>query len=410
MLRIHPFEAIRPVPEHAPRVASLPYDVVTTEEARALTKDNALSFLRVVRSEVDLPADTDPYSDEVYTTAKQNLTKLMDDGVLFRDDTPAVFLYRQVMNHEQQIGLVCCCHVEDYANDLIKKHEKTREKKENDRTRHVLELNANTGPVFLTYRQHDTIDRMVREDVNERPLYHFNAPDGVTHTVWQVSNPQRYVEAFRKEVPHAYVADGHHRAASAFRAGEKRKSENPEHSGDEEYNWLLSVLFPHDQLNILAYNRVVFDLGGKSADEVLEALREIGDVSETPDKQPHKPGSFCVYLSGSWYKLVLPQRSIDMTDPVELLDVALLQSRVLEPVLGIGDPRTDDRIDFIGGIHGPQRLEQLVDDGTAAIAFSLYPTSVQQLMAVADAGLIMPPKSTWFEPKLRSGLFVHALD
>lgn len=409
MVRIHPFEAVRPRQETAARVASLPYDVVTTEEASEMAAGNPLSFLHVVRSEIDLPADTDPYADIVYQTARKNFGQLIKDNVLFRDTHPSLYLYRQVRDHRTQTGLVCCCHIDDYAADLIKKHENTRRVKEDDRTKHVLTLNANSGPVFTAYRQSDEIDQLVREDINERPIYHFNSGDGVTHTVWQVDAPQDFIDAFAA-LPHVYVADGHHRAASASRAGLKRKQENPNHTGEEEYNWFLTALFPHDQLTILPYNRVVKDLLGKSPDAVLGELRAVGKVADDDKQTPTAAGSFCFYLAGKWRTLTLDPATIDTNDAVESLDHSLLQNRVLEPILGIIDQRTDDRIDFIGGIHGSKRLQKFVDEGSAAIAFSIYPVSMEQLMAVADAGLIMPPKCTWFEPKLRSGLFVHELD
>jgi uncharacterized protein (DUF1015 family) len=409
MLRIRPFAAIRPQPNLAPRVASVPYDVVNTTEARELAADNPLSFLHVVRPEIDLPEGTSVYDDAVYAKAKQNLDKLMADGALVREDSPRLYLYRQVMNGRSQIGLVCCCHIDDYANDLIKKHEKTRKQKEDDRTRHVLTLNANTGPVFLTYRDVASIDDQVERDVNDTPLFHFDAPDGVTHTVWSVADAKPYVDAFRA-VPCAYVADGHHRSASAARAGAERREANPNHSGDEEYNWFLTVLFPATQLNILPYNRVLFDLNGLAPEQVLERLVAVGEMKKTDNPSPERPGVFCFYLDGGWQRLELDPASIDQSHPINSLDVALLQDRVLEPLFGISDPRTDERIDFVGGIRGTKELEKRVDSGEAKLAVSMHPTTIEQLLAVADAGLVMPPKSTWFEPKLRSGLFVHSLD
>lgn len=409
MLRINPFTAIRPAPNKAAQVACVPYDVINTAEARELAKDSPISFLHVIRAEIDLPEDINPYDDAVYAKARENFQQFLSQGVLTRDSQPRVYLYRQVMNHRPQIGLVCCCHIDDYANDIIKKHEKTRKDKEDDRTRHVLELNAHAEPVFLTYRDHPAIDKQVELDVNDRPLYHFVARDGVTHTIWEVADAQPYVEAF-KQVPCAYIADGHHRSASATRAGMERRAANPNHTGEEEYNWFLAVLFPASQLQILPYNRVVKDLNGLSPDEVLKRLGEVGSLSPTDSPTPSQPGTVCVYLNKSWHQLTFDPASIDHSDPIGSLDVSLLQERVLEPILGVGDPRTDKRIDFVGGIRGTAELEQRVNSGEMAIAFSMYPTTIEQLMAVSDANHVMPPKSTWFEPKLRSGLLIHSLD
>ncbi len=409
MLRINPFTAIRPAPNKAAQVACVPYDVINTAEARELAKDSPISFLHVIRAEIDLPEDINPYDDAVYAKARENFQQFLSQGVLTRDSQPRVYLYRQVMNHRPQIGLVCCCHIDDYANDIIKKHEKTRKDKEDDRTRHVLELNAHAEPVFLTYRDHPAIDKQVELDVNDRPLYHFVARDGVTHTIWEVADAQPYVEAF-KQVPCAYIADGHHRSASATRAGMERRAANPNHTGEEEYNWFLAVLFPASQLQILPYNRVVKDLNGLSPDEVLKRLGEVGSLSPTDNPTPSQPGTVCVYLNKSWHQLTFDPASIDHSDPIGSLDVSLLQERVLEPILGVGDPRTDKRIDFVGGIRGTAELEQRVNSGEMAIAFSMYPTTIEQLMAVSDANHVMPPKSTWFEPKLRSGLLIHSLD
>lgn len=409
MLRINPFAAIRPPQNLAPRVASVPYDVVNSAEAREIAKGNPHSFLHVVKPEIDLPEDIDLYDDSVYAKARENLDRFIAEGTLARDEEPSIYLYRQVMDHRAQIGVVCCCHIDDYANDLIKKHEKTRRAKEDDRTRHVITLNANTGPVFLTYRDQAAIDALVERDVNSRPIYHFDADDGVTHTVWKAEDPQAYVEAFG-QVPCAYVADGHHRSASAARAGAERREANPNHTGQEEYNWFLTVLFPAGQLHILPYNRVIKDLNNRTPLEVLGHLRGLGTLSETEDPSPEKPGRFCFYIDGTWHKLVLPDSAIDHDDPIKSLDVSLLQEKALGPIFGIDDPRTSDRVDFVGGIRGTGELEKRVDSGECAVGVSMHATTIDQLLNVADAGLIMPPKSTWFEPKLRSGLFVHSLD
>lgn len=410
MLRINPFLALRPQPNRAVRVASVPYDVIDTAEARELAEGNDISFLHVIRSEIDLSESTNPYDDAVYERARANLAKFVDNGVLVRESAPVMYLYRQVMDHKSQVGLVCCCHIDDYSNDVIRKHERTRPDKEDDRTRHVLTLNANAEPVFLTYRTQSPIDELMKKDMNERPLFHFNASDGVTHTVWTVADPAKYVEAF-KAVEVAYIADGHHRSASAARAGAELREANPNHTGNEEYNWFLTVLFPDDQLSILAYNRVVKDLNRLSPDAFLAKLESIGTLKRNSGQSaPTEPGSVCVFVNDAWHTLTFDPMSIDRNDPIESLDVSLLQTRLLEPVLAIGDPRTDQRIDFVGGIRGAEALESRVKSDKAAAAFSMYPTSIDQLLAVADAGMVMPPKSTWFEPKLRSGLFVHTLD
>jgi uncharacterized protein (DUF1015 family) len=409
-LRIRPFAAVHPRSEKAAQVACVPYDVIDTAEARSLAEGKPMSFLHVIRSEIDLPESTNPYDDAVYAKAKENLQRFLDEGVLIRDDEPGMFIYRQVMDHREQFGLVCCCHVDDYMSDIIKKHEKTRQDKEDDRTRHVLTLNANAEPVFLTYREQPAINTLVTQDTNERPLFHFNAPDGVTHTIWRVADPQQYIDAFAA-IDAAYIADGHHRSASAARAGAERCAANPNHTGEEEYNWFLTVLFPHSQLQILPYNRVVKDLAGKSPQQVFDDLGSVGDLQrESGQTQPDRAGRVCIYLDNAWHTLTFPASLIEHSDPINSLDVSLLQSRVLEPVLGIGDPRTDKRIDFVGGIRGTGELEQRVNSGRAAIAFSMNPTSIEQLLNVSDAGMVMPPKSTWFEPKLRSGLLVHSLD
>lgn len=412
MLRIRPFVAIRPQPNKASQVACVPYDVINTQEARELAHGQPHSFLHVIRSEIDLPADTNPYDSAVYTKARENFRSFLNEGVLIRDDSPRLFLYRQVMNHRSQIGLVCCCHVDDYTSDIIKKHEKTRKDKEDDRTRHVLELNAHAEPVFLTYRDQPAIDELVEADTNARPLFHFVAKDGVTHTIWPVSNAQRYVEAFEKKpgVAVAYIADGHHRTASAVRAGMERRAANPKHTGHEEYNWFLAVLFPASQLRILPYNRVVKDLNGLSQSDFLKRVGQVGTLSTTKNPQPTQPGTVCIFIGGSWHALQFDPASINRTDPIGSLDVSLLQERVLSPILGIGDVRTDKRIDFVGGIRGTVELERRVNSGEMAVAFSMFPTTLDQLMSVSDAGEIMPPKSTWFEPKLRSGLLVHSME
>ncbi|HWN19711.1 MAG TPA: DUF1015 family protein [Gemmatimonadales bacterium] len=405
-MRLHAFDAVCPKSELAPEVASVPYDVVNRDEACELARGNPHSFLHVGRADIDLPPDVDPHDPRIYRTAREALDRFVAQGVLVREGARALFLYRQVMSGRVQTGVVGCVHIDDYEQDVIRKHEKTRQDKEDDRTTHVLTLEAHAEPVFLTYRGRPRIEALSHALVATAPEHDFTAPDGIRHTVWRISDPGPWIEAFR-EVPHAYVADGHHRSASAWRAGKERRAANPEHRGDEEYNWFLAVLFPADQLTIMPYNRLVRDLGGKTPAQVLQALRQAGGVKPIDDPRPPRPGTFGVYLAGAWYRVELHEKNIDRTDPIGSLDVSLLQDQVLGPILGVGDPRTDKRLDFVGGIRGTVELERRVNSGEMAIAFSLYPTTVDQLMAVSDAGAIMPPKSTWFEPKLRSGLFVH---
>jgi uncharacterized protein (DUF1015 family) len=408
-MRFRSFRALRPRPELAARVASVPYDVVNRAEAAALADGNPHSFLHVGRSDIDLPADTDPYDPQIYAAARAALDRFEAEGTLIRDREPAVFLYRQIMDGRTQTGVVGCVHIDDYERDVIRKHEKTRKDKEDDRTRHVLTLNANAEPVFLTYRTAADLDRLMAADSAGAPLYDFTAPDSVRHIVWRVADPKAYAEAFAR-VPVAYVADGHHRSASAWRAGKERRATAGGGNDDAEYNWFLAVLFPAGQLRILPYNRVVTDLRGLTPDAFRARLRELGRLEPTTNPVPPAPGNFCLFFDGGWECLTLDPASIDRKDPIRSLDVSLLQERVLEPILGIADPRTDHRIDFVGGIRGTAELERRVRSGEMALGISMYPTTVEQLMTVSDAGEIMPPKSTWFEPKLRSGLFVHTLD
>jgi uncharacterized protein (DUF1015 family) len=408
-MRLHPFKALRPVPELAARVAGPPYDVVSRDEAAGVAKDNPLSFLHVVRSDIDLPDDVDAHDARVYAKARENLDRLVAERVLLRDARPRLYLYREIMEGRAQVGVVGCVSVDDYERGVIKKHETTRPDKEDDRTRHILALGAHAEPVLLACRGRAELDRLVRAGMETPPLYDFTTADGVRHTVWPVADPTPYVDAFR-EVPGAYIADGHHRSASAWRAARQRRADNPGRGGDEECEWLLAVLVPAEQLRILAYNRVIADLGGQTPGALLGRLAGIGDVSVTAEPVPPRPGSFCLYLERRWYRLDLLESSIDRTDPLRSLDAALLQDRLLAPVLGIGDQRTDKRIDFVGGVRGTRALEARVDSGKMALAVSMYPTTMAELMAVSDAGHIMPPKSTWFEPKLLSGLFVHPLD
>ncbi len=406
-MRINPFKAWRPAPELAEKVASVPYDVVTTKQAAALAEGNPHSFLHVVRAEIDLPPETGAYDDAVYAKANENLQKMMADGTLIREEEPCFYLYSQQMGDHLQYGIVAGCHIEDYENGLIKIHEKTRKVKEQDRTRYVDELNANTGPVFLTCKDSELVGRMMQQIAETEPLYKFTAPDGIIHTVWKIEEAGAIVTAFA-DVPAFYVADGHHRSASAASVGRMRREANPDHDGNEPYNWFLAVIFPESQLKILPYNRVMLDLGDQTDEEFFQALEKSFVINQTDQPDPSDSGTICMYANGKWFELT-PKEAIP-NDPVGALDVSVLQDRILAPLLGIDDPRESNRIDFVGGIHGTAELERRVNDGEAVIAFSLYPTTIEQLMAVADAGLLMPPKSTWFEPKLRSGLLVNTLN
>ena len=404
MLRIKAFQGLRPAPALVSEVACVPYDVVNREESAALAAGKPHSLLHVDRAEIDLPPDTDPYSDLVYAKALENFLALQKDGALIRETEPCIYLYQQRMGSHVQTGLAAVCHIEDYEQDIIKKHEKTRRDKEDDRTRLIGTLSADTGPVFLTYRDDAKIDALVAAAQTGAPLYDITAPDGIQHTVWRVAGGAEFVELF-KNVPCSYVADGHHRTASAARVGRERREANPAHTGDEEYNWFLAVLFPASQLKILPYNRAVKDITGQGREAFLAAVSAAFSLKENGSATPAMPGEIRMYLDGAWYDLAWQPPA--NADPISQLDVTALQDRLLAPLLGIDDPRTSKRVDFIGGIRGTDELVQLVDSGKAAVAFSMYPTTVAQLMAIADAGQIMPPKSTWFEPKLRSGLFIH---
>ncbi len=406
-MKIKAFKGLRPKDGLAKDIASLPYDVVNFKQACKEAEGKPLSFMRVVRSELELDPNIDPYTQAVYDHAKENFEKLVKNGHLIREDVPSMYLYRQQMGSHSQTGIVATFSAQDYDADVIKKHEKTRKAKEDDRYNLTRTLRVNTGPVFLTVKDGTKLDEIVENKKDEDALFDFVADDGIRHSVWKISDPKllnEIVEVFDK-IPCAYVADGHHRSASNARCARDLAKENPNHSGDEDYNWFLSVCFPAGQLKILPYNRVVKDLAGRTPEEFLAELKKVCEVSKTSEKEPKSPTNVNMYLDGEWYALAFG--STDGLDAVESLDVSLLQNRVLSPLLGIGDPRTDERIDFVGGIKGVKELERLVDSGEFKVAFSMYPTTVEQLMAIADAGQIMPPKSTWFEPKLRSGLFVH---
>lgn len=406
-MHVRPFRAVRPHAQQAAFVAAVPYDVVDTAEARLLVEGNPVSFLHVSRPEVDFPEGTDAHAEAVYRAGAATLQRFLSEGILFQEKEPAVYIYRQAMGEHVQTGVVACCSIDDYRNDVIRRHEKTRQDKEDDRTRHCLILNANTGPVFLTYRDRPEITARMEAATHQPPLYDFEAADGVRHTVWKAPGEASvWQEAFAR-VPVSYIADGHHRAAASVRAGEERRKAAGSFTGDEEFNWFLAVSFPASQLNVLPYNRVVADLNGLSPEDFLARVQAVFSVEPCEDAPEAAPCTCGMYLGGRWYRIAWPEPE---GDPVSRLDVSVLQDRLLAPVLGIDDPRTNERIAFVGGIKGSEELVRLVDGGKAGVAFSMAPVSVEQMMAIADAGQIMPPKSTWFEPKLRSGLLVHLLD
>lgn len=413
MSTIRPFKGYRPAIEFVSKVAALPYDVMNSAEAREMVKGNPYSFLHIDKAEIDLPEDIDVYSDAVYNKASETLEKMINDKIYIQDDKPVLYIYRLTMNGKAQTGLVSCTSIDEYLENKIKKHELTREEKELDRIRHVDRLNANTGPIFLTYREKEEISNIIRlwtED--NKPVYDFISEDDIGHTVWIIDDEEiinSLVNEF-KSVPALYIADGHHRNASAVKVGLKRREENPNYNKDAEFNYYLSVVFPDNELRIMDYNRVVADLNGLTEDEFKNKISEKFDIEEVKETfSPNKVHTFGMYLNRKWYCLTAKQEFIDENNPVLSLDVSVLQNNLLTPLLGIQDPRTDKRIDFVGGIRGLSELEKLVDSGKWKVAFSMYPTSMNQLMNIADAGEIMPPKSTWFEPKLRSGIFIHKL-
>ena len=411
---IKPFKAFRPEPELVTKVASPPYDVLNSEEARQLVKDNPYSFLHVNKAEIDLESSVDHYDQRVYEKASENLNKLIKGRVYLQDEEEKIYIYRQIMKGRAQTGLVVCVSIDDYLNGKIKKHENTREDKEKDRVNHINFTNANTGPVFLTYKAKDEIKQIVnRWTKEENPVYDFTSEDEITHTCWVIDDKsiiQQLIKSFAA-VDYLYIADGHHRAAAATKVGLKRREQLKDYTGKEEFNYFLSVLFPHDELHIMDYNRVVADLAGNSEEEFIRKISEKFTVEKNIGGRPYRPKArhtFGMYLDNRWYKLTAKSGTFDEDDAVESLDVSILQNNLLTPILGIKDPRTDQRIEFVGGIRGLEELEKRVKAGMK-VAFSLYPTSIEELMKVADAEKLMPPKSTWFEPKLRSGIFIHEL-
>jgi len=403
-MRIRSFQGFIPPRELAADFASPPYDVLNTAEARGIIERQPQSFLRVVRSEATLPDGVDPYSPEVYEQARKNFVRMQEEGELVREGAPQIYLYRQVMGDHAQTGITAVCHADDYAAGLIKKHEKTRPDKEDDRVRLNTALSAHIEPVFLAFESNREIDRLMNDAAATAPLFDFTAPDGIRHTLWRMPDADEVTEAFTS-IPHSYIADGHHRSAGAARVGLAKRQANPNHTGEEDYNWFPAVMFPQDQLKILPYNRLVTDLNGLHPEEFLVRVSHACRLQPSAPPSPEKPGQVSMYLGGHWLGL-----EFDMpanADPVSRLDVSLLQDKILAPILGVDDPRTSKRIDFVGGIRGTDFLRGEVDAKRAAVAFSMHPVTMRQLMDIADAGQIMPPKSTWFEPKLRSGLFIH---
>lgn len=414
MALLNAFKAVRPAPELAGKVAALPYDVMSSDEAREMVKGNPYSFLHIDKSEVDLDRSIDLYDKRVYEKASETLKKMIEENTLVKDMKDNLYIYKEIMDGVPQVGLVGCVSIDDYMNDIIKKHEFTRADKEQDRINHVDYTNSNTGPIFLTYRSKNEVNDIINHWMaGKKPVYDFVSEDGVTHTVWVIDDSptiEKLVSLFRK-IDYLYIADGHHRAASAVKVGLKRRQENPSFKGDEEFNFFLAVLFPDEQLRILDYNRVVKDLNGNIEAEFIEKIKSNFEVEEYKGQgqyKPEKKHNFGMYLGGKWYKIAAKPGTFDEKDSVERLDVSILQKNLLSPVLGIADPRTDKRIEFVGGIRGLSELEKMVNGGMK-VAFSMFPTTIEDLMDVADAGRVMPPKSTWFEPKLRSGLFIHEL-
>lgn len=413
MAVVRPFKAVRPKSDFASKVAALPYDVMDSDEARDMVKDNPYSFLHVDKAEIDLDKEINIYDKKVYEKASENLNKMLSEGVLIQDNKPCFYIYRLIMDGRSQTGIVGCTSIDDYMNNIIKKHEFTRAEKEQDRINHVDYCDANTGPIFLTYRNNSKLRDIMDIWTQKEPVYNFVAEDGISHIVWVVdddSTVKKINDEF-KGINYLYIADGHHRAASAVKVGVKRRNKNPNYTGEEEFNFFLSVIFPDSDLYIMDYNRVVKDLNGISTDEYMAKVSEKFEINQYEGKEPYKPSrknTYGMYIDGKWYEIKAKSGTFNPNDPVDRLDVSILQNNLLKPILGIEDPRTDKRIDFVGGIRGLHELERRVHEGMK-VAFSMYPTTIDDLMSIADAGQVMPPKSTWFEPKLRSGLFIHKL-
>ena len=414
MAIVKPFKAFRPVERLVSEIAALPYDVMSSEEAREMVKDNKYSFLHVDRGEINLPQNVNMYETIVYKTARNVLNKMIDDGLYIQEDKPCFYIYEQIMNGRGQKGLVSCVSIDDYINNVIKRHEKTRNNKEIDRINHVDYCDAHTGPIFMTYRNNKEIEQIMNKWVMNKPIYDFISEDGNGHRVWIIDDDDEInkIEDLFKNVGNLYIADGHHRSASAVKVGLRRRQENPGYTGEEGFNYFLSIIYPDNELEVLDYNRTVKDLNGLSAPEFMEAVSKMFNISRSADNKAVKPKNkheFGMYLDKQWYVLEAKDGTFNENNPIERLDVSILQNNLLAPILGIKDPTKSDRIEFIGGIRGVKELERRADSDMK-VSFSMFPTTIEDIMSIADAGEIMPPKSTWFEPKPRSGIFVHKLD
>lgn len=409
MTMIRPFCGIHPAPSLAAAIAALPYDVYHRAEATEIVQKNPYSFLKIDRAETQFPPDTDMYSEEVYCRARDTFHAMLSDGSFVQDDTQCFYLYALTMENRTQTGIVGCASIDDYLNSTIRKHENTRAEKELDRIRHIDTLSAQTGPIFLAYRRNPELHQIIRQYKCTHPLFDFVSEDGIRHQIWKIADKNicGKISAIFETIHSVYIADGHHRAASAVKVGLKRRKEHPDYTGSESFNYFLSILFPADELKIYDYNRIVEDRNGYSTNELLAALQK--DFHITENKCAVSKGSFSMYCDGIWYQLTAKQH-LYTSDPVNDLDVSILQNAILQPLLGIEDPKTDSRIQFVGGIYGLKKLIQLVDEKPERLAFAMHPTSMDELFTVADANRLMPPKSTWFEPKLRSGLFIHKIE
>ena len=409
MAIIRPFKGIRPVKELADKIAALPYDVMDSDEAREMVKDNPYSFLHIDKAEIDLSKDIDAYDDVVYEKARENLDKMIENGYYIEDEKPKFYIYRQTMNGRRQVGLVACASIDDYSNNIIKKHELTREDKEIDRINHVYKCEAHTGPIFLTYRENKEISNIINRWIKNEPIYDFKTDDGVGHTAWIIDDENTVIKISElfKTVDYLYIADGHHRSASAVKVGNIKRSENESYTGEEEFNYFLSISYPDTELEVLDYNRSVRDLNGLSKEEFLNKVSAKFEVTVSNEQiKPKEKYTFGMYLENQWYLLKAKEGIFNPEDPVDKLDVSILQNSLLRPILGIDDPRTSQRIKFIGGIRGLKELERRANTDMK-ISFSMHATTTDDIMDIADSGEIMPPKSTWFEPKPRSGLFIH---